>query len=191
VEARQGAAVSPGRAAVADPERAFERVYEEHFDCVYRLAWRFGVPAAEVEDVAQRVFLVAHRRLTGGEQVDNVGGWLRGITVRVASQHRRWRRVRRVKAWLVKSTAEAQAPVPPTPERDAQAHRTQRAVGEVLEQMSPKLREVLVLSDVEDCTQGEVAGLLGISVNTVRSRRRLAREQFQRLWGQRAEVQHG
>lgn len=189
--ARQGAAVSHGRAAAADPERAFALVYEEHFDSVYRLAFRFGVPAAEVEDVAQKVFVVAHRRITGGEQVENVGGWLRGITVRVVSQHRRWRRVRRLKAWLVKSTAEAQAPVPRTPERAAHAHRTQRAVGEVLEHMSPKLREVLVLSDVEEHTQGEVAELLGISVNTVRSRRRLAREQFQRLWNERAEVQHG
>jgi DNA-directed RNA polymerase specialized sigma24 family protein len=48
--------------------------------------------------------------------------------------------------------------------------------------MSPKLREVLVLSELEELDLTEVAMILDIPKNTVRSRRKLARDQFARLW---------
>ncbi len=59
-------------------------------------------------------------------------------------------------------------------------------IGEVLRTLSPKLRSVLVLADIEECSLAEVAEAVGAPINTVRSRRRLAREAFQREWERRA-----
>lgn len=139
------------------------------------------MPFADVEDVTQRVFVVAYRRVQEIDDVRNVGAWLRAIVVRVIAEHRRWLRVRRVKQWLLRATAEVERAPQPTPERDAVAREAQRTVAAVLAQMSPKLRDVLVLLELEQLELRAAAETLGIPANTVRSRRRLAREQFQRI----------
>ena len=165
----------------ADRNQAWRILYDEQFEVIYRLVRRSGVLPAEAEDVAQRVFVRAHERLLEVEDVQSVRAWLRGIAVRVVSEHHRWRRIRRLKEWLLRASAEAVAP-PPSPEQEAEAARVQAEIGAVLARMSAKLRAVLVLSDLEELGPTEVAEILAIPVNTVRSRRRLAREEFRRLW---------
>lgn len=166
-----------------DRERAWRALYEAHVDRIYRLAFKFGVREAEVEDVTQRIFVIAHERLAEVERVDDVGAWLRGIGVRVIADHHRWWRVRVVKRWLVSDTMTPEQGR--GPEQDASARHTQARVAEVLERMSPKLREALVLLEMEECAPAEVAAITGAPVNTVRSRARLAREQFEKLWRER------
>jgi RNA polymerase sigma-70 factor (ECF subfamily) len=168
----------------SDAERngAWRTLYEAQFDRVYRLVARFGVPSAEVEDVTQQVFLVAYRRIGEVGAIGNVVGWLRGITSKVVADHHRWRKVRVVKAFMVDALYGDDAAARPTPANDAESAQVQEQVGAVLRQLSPKLRAVLVLCDIEDLELAEVAESLAIPVNTVRSRRRLARESFQRLW---------
>jgi RNA polymerase sigma-70 factor (ECF subfamily) len=172
-------------ASTRDREEAWRALYDDHFERLHRLVYRFGVPEADVEDVTQRAFLVAHRRMTEVDRVDNVGAWLRGIAVRVVSDYHRWRRVRWVKRWLLHSTADAATPRPVSPEREAASSELQRRVGAVVAELSPKLREVLVLVEIEELTVDEAAAVLQLPVNTVRSRRRLARAAFARLWTRR------
>jgi RNA polymerase sigma-70 factor, ECF subfamily len=165
---------------LSDRERAWRELYAQYFDSIYRLVCRFGVPMTDVEDITQSVFVRAHKRVQEVAEVRDVGAWLRGIAVRAVAEHLRWRRVRRVKQWLVRASAETQAVR--TPEAQAASAQAERLVGEVLAEMSGKLRSALVLLDIEECSLEEAAQILGIPLNTVRSRRRLAREQFERLW---------
>ena len=164
-------------------DRAWRDLYDAHVDRIYRLAFKFGVREAEVQDVTQRIFVIAHERLSDALVVDDVGAWLRGIGVRVISDHHRWWRVRAMKRWLVNDTMTPDAVR--GPEHDVSTKQTQARVAEVLERMSPKLREALVLLEMQECPPAEVAAITGAPVNTVRSRGRLAREQFQRLWQER------
>jgi RNA polymerase sigma-70 factor (ECF subfamily) len=166
-------------------ERAWRALYDTHFDRVYRLACRFGVRDADVEDVTQRIFMVAHERMQEVDDIRDVGAWIRGIGVRVISDYHRFWRLRRLKQWLLAEPAPQETAAPFGPERDASRGQTQVRVAEVLRAMSDKLRVVLVLLEIEKCTPSEVSALVGVPVNTVRSRGRLAREQFQRLWDQR------
>jgi RNA polymerase sigma-70 factor (ECF subfamily) len=170
--------------SASKPEReaAWRAVYDEHFAGVYRLACRFGVPLADVEDVTQRAFVIAHRRIEEIDEVRNVGAWLRAIVVRVVADHRRWQRVRRVKHWVLRTSAEVAHVQIPTPEHEVAAREAQALVARVLSRMSPKLRDVLVLLELEQLELAEAAETLAIPANTVRSRRRLAREQFLRVW---------
>src|SRR5215468_9340062 len=164
-------------------DEAWRVLYDEHFDAIYRLVCRFGVPLSEVEDLTQMVFERAHRRMSDVDEVRHVGVWLRGIAVRVVAEHRRWQRVRRLRQWLLESTTEAALSRAPTPEQMTAAAHVQRRVGAVLDQMSRKLRDVLVLVEIDERSPEEAAEILGIPTNTVRSRRRLARERFRKLWG--------
>jgi RNA polymerase sigma-70 factor (ECF subfamily) len=173
-----------------DREQAWQELYRSHFDGIYRLVCRFGVLALEAEDVTQTVFVRAHAQLERCADIRHLRAWLRGIAVRAVAEHLRWRRVRRVKQRLLRATVEASATLPPTPERSCDARERQRLVAEVVSCMSAKLRSVLVLLEIEECTLEETASILQIPINTVRSRRRLAREQFERLWRKRACGEH-
>jgi RNA polymerase sigma factor (sigma-70 family) len=68
------------------------------------------------------------------------------------------------------------------PESNTESEQARARVAEVLGRMSAKLRDVLVLVNLEGLGLHEAAEALGVSVNTVRSRRRLAQEDFRRRW---------
>lgn len=155
--------------------RAF---HDRHARYVYGLVLRSGVPHRDVDDVFQRVFMVVHRRLEA-DRVEKVRPWLRAIVLRVVMDHRRYHRVRRAKAWIVERL-ERDRPAVPTPEREHERNEASEKVWSVLRRLRPKLAEVIILCDLEGLRPAEAAETLGIPVNTVRSRRRLAKEAFAR-----------
>ncbi|MBK9033475.1 MAG: sigma-70 family RNA polymerase sigma factor [Myxococcales bacterium] len=174
----------PGADPVSgDRAAAWAALYERHFDDVYRLVRRAGVSAAEAEDVTQRTFLRVHALLAHTPEVVHPLAWLRAITVRVVSEHHRFWRLRRMKRWVVEGAALLARVA--TPAEHFATHQAQDQVADVLTRMSPKLRAVLVLAELEELAPSEVAAILGIPVNTVRSRRTLARAQFTELWQRR------
>ena len=69
-----------------------EHVFVHHFDFVWRSLGRLGVPPEGIEDAAQDVFLVVHRRLADFEGRSSLTTWLYGIALRVARDHRRRQR---------------------------------------------------------------------------------------------------
>ena len=166
-------------------ELAWRVLHDRNYDSIYRMVCCLGCPPGEAEDVVQRVFQIAYRRILEAAEIRSLDAWLRGIAVRVVKQRRRWNRVRGLKRWLVQSTAEASAKRPESPEARTSAQETREMVEAILDSMSPKLRDVLVLVELEQCSPREAAESLQIPVNTVRSRRRMAREQFLRLWTRR------
>src|SRR5579862_8272818 len=72
----------------------FDDVYERHIDFVWRILRRLGVPARSLDDAAQDVLLVVHRRLGSFDGRAPLRRWLAGICVRVARQEYRTRRRR-------------------------------------------------------------------------------------------------
>ncbi len=164
---------------------AWRALYDQNFDRVYRLLYRLGIPLADLEDATQEVFLTAHRRIEAGAAIRSVRPWLAGVAVRVASRAHRWARVRRLKQRAIEVVFAGWLGASPTPENDATARELEDQVRRVVAEMTPKLRDVLVLTDGNDMSVSEVAEVLGIPVNTVRSRRRRARQQFLRRWNQR------
>ena len=54
-------------------------------------------------------------------------------------------------------------------------------VSRALAQLSPEQRRIVVLADIEECSYQEIAGIVGCSIGTVRSRLHRARGQLRRL----------
>ena len=175
---RPPAAASPEPAAAPlDDDTRARRVallFDLHYDAIWRTLRRLGVPDATVDDAAQRVFLVAARRLETiieGEE----GRYLYGVAVRVASEIRRRSPARREiadgDAMLDTIADEA-----PGPEAILLEHEARDALDRVLADMPDDLREVLVLAEIEGQPAPAVAAMLQIPVGTVASRLRRARE---------------
>jgi RNA polymerase sigma-70 factor (ECF subfamily) len=169
-------------AAAGPEERTFPRFYAEYFEIVYRLISRYGVRASEIEDLAQRVFMVVHARRAELGVLEKPEAWLRSITIRVVRHYYRWQRVRRAHAWLVRHSWAGRGIDERTPEQAALGDESLERLRTVLGQLSPKLRDTLVLVDLEELLPREAADILGVPLNTVRSRRALARAEFRRLW---------
>jgi RNA polymerase sigma-70 factor (ECF subfamily) len=171
------AAVREARAAVCLP---FDDVYERHFDFAWRNLRRLGVPAPDVDDAAQEVFLVVHRRLPQFEPRGSLKAWLFGIVARVASAHRR--RLRRA----APTSAGREEPIDPdrTPSLSpagAEAMAESEAVAvlhALLDGLDDDKRAVFVLAELEQMTAPEIAEALGVKLNTVYGRLRQARREF-------------
>jgi RNA polymerase sigma-70 factor (ECF subfamily) len=148
-------------------EPSFTRLFEEHFSFVCRSLQRLGVREADLEDIAQELFLAVHRALPESDRTRPLKPWLFGFAVRYASNYRRL-------AWH-KGRELDDMPVSPKLHDKLAAKRTVLAA---LERLDFDKRVVLVMHDLEELTAPEIAQELGIPLNTVYSRVRLAREAF-------------
>jgi RNA polymerase sigma-70 factor (ECF subfamily) len=150
---------------------AFDALYREYFGYVWKVLGRLGVLPANLPDAVHDVFLVVYRRLDELDPKRPVRPWLWGIAWRVAAGQRRRQR-----------DVLARAPEH-GPERWSErgsAGDAERAAGRVLlwrllTELDEERLEVVVLHDLEGYPGRRIARLLGISVNTVYSRLRLAR----------------
>ena len=141
-------------------------------------AWcvRMGGPAVDPEEAAHDVIMTVLRRLPDLRPGSAIEPWAYGITRHVVRAHRRRAWVRR---WVPDAVVEAVSG-DPSPARRAEMNQTAAQVQRVLERLPEIHREVIVLCDVEERSRSEVAALIGIPEGTVKSRLRLAREQFRR-----------
>ncbi len=157
----------------------FRAVYEAYFDFVWRSLRRLGVREADTMDLTQRVFLTVHLRLADFEGRSLLRTWLFGICQRMASDYRRSASVRRE---IVTETAELDSQRADEDGPLTIAESRQRAIRaeSILSKLPEPQRVVFVLFELEDMSGDDIAALLDISVGTVRSRLRLARETFRR-----------
>ncbi len=142
------------------------------------LCWcrRLGGPGIDHEDAAHDVFLQVLSNLGGLRDPQSFPAWIFVITRREIQRHRRraWFRLR--VPW-----APPESPDPGLgPEGSLERSRLAQQVQLALEALPPAQREVLVLCDLEERTDEEVAGLLGIPLGTVKSRLRRGRRRFER-----------
>jgi RNA polymerase sigma-70 factor (ECF subfamily) len=158
--------------------RAFRELYEAHIQFVWRNLRRLGVLESEVDDGAQEVFVVAHRRFDDFEdQGHGPRAWLFQIVLRVASDARRRRR--RHPEVPDGGVAMALASVAP-PQADALARREALSqLDAALSEIDLPRRAVLVLHEIEEMTAPEIARVLAIPLNTVYSRLRVARVELE------------
>jgi RNA polymerase sigma-70 factor, ECF subfamily len=168
--------------AACDPRQLFD----SHLSFVWRNLRRLGVPDSQVEDAAQDVFLVVHRRWDSWDvSRSTVETWLFGIVLRVAHNYRRSQQ-RRL-AWLLPAAdpqALQNAPAATDGPAELLARREAAVVFErALAHVDEPKRAVLLLVDVEQLPVPEAAAALGINLNTAYWRLRKARLTFRRALG--------
>lgn len=144
--------------------------FREHYPFVLRALVCLGVTPIDADDVAQEVFVVAHRRRHEFDGDRRPRAWLYGIARRLARARRRARTTDVLDALPAATVGD--------PERAAAQSQALSLALCCLDRLSPKLREVFVLTELEGLAAPEVATILELPVNTVYSRLRLGRERF-------------
>ncbi len=173
--------VVPRPDGAASQAPTFSQVYTEQFDFVWSSARRLGVPDSALDDAAQEVFVIVHRRLAEFEGRSSLRSWLFGIVRNVTRDTRRTIRRKQPHATHadLRDDPEHLAAEPAErPDRVAERNENNRVLHEVLAELDEEKREVFVLAELEQFSAAEIADALAVNVNTVSSRLRLARQAF-------------
>jgi RNA polymerase sigma-70 factor (ECF subfamily) len=163
-------------AARRGDSRAIELVLDAALPVVLQWCARLGGPSVDAEDACHDVGLILLTRLVELRDPQRFPSWLFGSTRRVLAAHRRRAWLRRWVPGLKDDPADPSA----DPARAAEAAEVGGLVQRALEELPAAQREALILFDLEERSEAEVAELLDIPIGTARSRVRLARVAFQR-----------
>jgi RNA polymerase sigma-70 factor (ECF subfamily) len=143
-------------------EAAFADLVREYQAMVYGLACHVTGDRAIAEDVAQEVFLRLHQSLPAIESTAHLTNWLRRVTSQRCIDLGRRRRAR----------PEVTIETVPEPAADRPASQDtflDERLRQLVSSLTPRARVIVTLRYQEDLLPGEIAELLGASVNTVKS----------------------
>jgi RNA polymerase sigma-70 factor (ECF subfamily) len=136
---------------------AFRELFERYRDPIYAFFRRRLENPSRAEELTQECFLALLRNASRYEPRASFRSYLYGIAVRMVFAERRNAR---------RETTDANSPEPRSEENLDAALWIRRA----LEQLDANDREILMLREYEQLSYAEIAGMLRLPVNTVRSR---------------------
>ncbi|MDQ3033583.1 MAG: sigma-70 family RNA polymerase sigma factor [Myxococcota bacterium] len=165
------------RAQTGDPA-AFRQIFIAHRSDVSRVVFRMIGPSPDLEDVVQEVFLHVYRSLKSFRGESRFSTWLYRLAVNVSRMHLRKGRSRpRFSDVEVPEAPPDGAPLD-TPDVVVERQERVRTLYRLLDALSDKKREVLVMHDLEGVPAKEIAEIVGVPVLTVRTRLFYARKEL-------------
>jgi RNA polymerase sigma-70 factor (ECF subfamily) len=173
---------------VQESNSTFAALWEAHVPGVRRQLTRYGVAAADVDDLVQDVFLLTHKKRALLSTIQQVDPWLREVCRRVAAGYRRRAHRRREIAFGE----------PPEPAGEASAFESalERAQDEerlhqALGQLDEKSRELVALHALAELALNDIATLVKVDRKTVRKRLSAALRRLSLILCSNARVQRG
>ncbi len=171
----------------AGDQQAFNELVGSCYHTVLRLAWRMLRDRSAAEDATQEIFVKAWKGLPRFRGAARFNTWLHVIAVRHCVGIARRRTVEVPYAWCddVARTGGGGSLASdgmPRPDRPLE-WGTRLSLHEAVARLPEKLRCVVVLTYFLEYSPQEVASVLGIPRNTVRSRLRLGLERLRRELG--------
>lgn len=180
-DAHESIQVLVARAQGGDMQ-AWARLYQEHFDGLFRHLRYLSGDAQLAEELVQESFVRALCSIDRYDGEARFSTWLHGIGVNVVRNH--WRSQRstaRAHAKLSLVQAAADEGDAPTPDATVLCRQRARALYEALETLPEHLREAFILRDLEGLPPAEAAAQLGITPNNLAVRASRARTRIRRL----------
>ena len=173
------------RSAPRPPQstEAFDKLYREHVDLVYRYAHRLCGEAESAKDLVQETFLNAYRGLTHFRGDAKLSTWLYTIASRACLRMRRKRkgapeRELSLEEFVPSSEGEFRLQIAIeglTPEQALENKELREALDQAINKLPKKYRMALVLRDMEGLSAGEAGAVMGLSERAVKSRLHRAR----------------
>jgi RNA polymerase sigma-70 factor, ECF subfamily len=143
--------------------RQIQALVEQHYESLYRYAYRLSGSAADAEDLTQEAFCQAQLKLNQLRDPSRVKAWLFSI-LRNKYLHRR-RDDRREVTLSLDSIGDVAQPLPePTLEVDAQR------LQQVLNELPEEFRTPVILFYFDDFSYRDIADQMDLPIGTVMSR---------------------
>jgi RNA polymerase sigma-70 factor, ECF subfamily len=154
-------------------------ISEQHYSRVRAYALSLLRDPAAAEDVVQETFLRVQRGLPALRDPTRVTAWVFRITHNLCLDHLRARRSSRLEA----EGFPTEDPPDPAPgcELDIERRQMSECVRRKIDLLPETLRPVVVLADVLEVPQAEIAEILGIEVGNVKVRLHRGRQRLRAI----------
>lgn len=165
-------------AAQGGDRRALEALLDRHQAQIYRFGMKMCRDAEDAQDILQETLLAMARGIGDFRGASSLATWLYAIARSACIKKRRRSKFAPDETSLDAAGAEeTRALRDPArlPDDVLAGKQVEAALNQVLSELDPLYREVLVLRDGEGLTAPEVAEVLGITVQAVKSRLHRAR----------------
>jgi RNA polymerase sigma-70 factor (ECF subfamily) len=190
-EAAQEALGKLVRQCMAGDQHAWQQLVVSQHRRIYSICYRFTGSASDAEDLTQDVFLKLYRNLASFDtQKGSFQTWITTLARNLLVDHFRRTRLDRASDSLDASLsadedgatmADRLADPRPSQEAHASGLELKVKIQQALAQLSPELREAVVLRDLEDMDYKEIAQVLRVPEGTVKSRISRGRGELARL----------
>ncbi len=158
---------------LAGENAAWEALLRAHSRKLYNLCYRFTGRTAEAEDLTQEIFIKIFQTLRSYDAAQGAfSTWLNRVARNHLVDHYRRTRKDRDTASLDEEPGLLDArPGPgPGPVGRVESRERKELLQGGLDQLSPDLREAVILRDLHDLDYQEIAQVLGVPEGTVKSR---------------------
>ncbi len=191
------------RGDLTSPEN-FEALVREHQGMVFRTLTRLTGSGAQVEDLAQEVFLRLYRALPEFRGDSALSTYLYRIVVNVAQDE--WKRRRKERGviatapaaeedgeagWIESFAGDELTEHARNPEQRMEDAEVQAAVEAALRELPEMERAVLVLYHQEEISYEGIAAALGLPINTVRTHLHRGRKRLSEMLSARRGASRG
>jgi RNA polymerase sigma-70 factor, ECF subfamily len=158
---------------------ALETLLSRYQARVYRFGLKMCADEEDAKDVLQETLFAMARGVRNFRGASSLSTWLYTIARSFCIKKRRRSAFAPAQEQSLETAIgeqAAQVPDPkPTPEQDVAGRQLEAALSSAIAALDPKYREVLVLRDIEGLSAPEVAEILGIGADAVKSRLHRAR----------------
>ena len=163
-------------------QAAFDALYSRYERQIYAYVYRTmnGNPD-DAFDLTQETFLKAYRALAKTSDDLNISAWLHRIAYNTCLDELRRRQRIRWQPWdIMKHDRLLRGSAGENPERSLLRREAEGAVQEILNRMSPRNKQALILREYEGLSCEDIGVVMSISRSAVKSVLFRAREEFRK-----------
>jgi len=164
----------------------FQRVYDEFQPRIRRYLARLAGPG-EADDLSQETFARVSQALAGFRGEAALSTWIYRIATNVAFDRARSPGFQ-LQARTAEPAALAALGAAPTIEQDIASREMSECVRDYVDQLPADYRTVVVLSELEELPDREIAEVLGISLEAAKIRLHRARARLRQMLEQGCDV---
>jgi RNA polymerase sigma-70 factor, ECF subfamily len=190
-EAEQEAVNKLVRQCIAGDPQAWQQLVVSQHRRIYAICYRFTGSPSDAEDLTQDVFLKLYKNLSSFDTLKgSFQTWITTLARNLLVDHFRRTRLDRASESMDAtlgddengpSLADRLADPRPSQEHHVAGLELKVKIQAALKQLSPELREAVILRDLEDMDYKEIAQVLRIPEGTVKSRISRGRGELARL----------
>lgn len=173
--------------AVKGDNSAFEALMEKHMGIIYNIALRMAANQDDAEDMTQEIMIKIFRSLGSFKGNSKFSTWIYRVAVNTCLDELKKKKNKKhlsLDAEISGDDGENQIEIKddsPSPEKLAEQNELRDMVAAAVKLLSDEHRAVIVLRDIRGMSYNEIAGILGCSDGTVKSRISRARAQLKMI----------
>jgi RNA polymerase sigma-70 factor (ECF subfamily) len=178
-----------------DREANFKLLFDRYYDQLHRFFQRKGISPEDCRDLTQEVFVSAYKGLKGLRNESQFQNWLFRIARNIHKNEIERRQAKKREAKEVslegarselndsRGRAEQIADSDPNPIDALLEKEGRHKLSEAVRRLPPQMRRCVQLRVVKGLSHGEIAAIMGISVNTVKAHLHQARKTLKEKLG--------